>query len=131
MTTLRLKNINMMSREQFEDVSEPVQDELYAISGSGFGFPSSNYKDLELGASGTEYIAPANGYFQLVKATASTNQYISYTNNAKGYGLNAFCPSSGSTMRTLFPAKKNDPVTISYSASGTTNTFRFIYAEGE
>ena len=131
MTTLGLKNINLLSKGQYEDVSEPVQDELYAISGSGFGFPSSKYEDLELGATGTEYIAPANGYFNLIKISASTNQYISILNITKGYSSNSFCPTSGSTLRILFSAQKGDVIQINYSLSGATDTFRFIYAEGE
>ena len=131
METLRLKNINMLKREQFENLEELAGDELYAVTESGFGFPSIRFEDLELGASETEYTAPATGYFQLIKASASTNQYISIFNRTKGYSSNAFCPASGSTMRVLFPAQKGDIVQVSYSVSGATNTFRFIYAEGE
>ena len=120
-----------MSREQFEDVSEPSQDELYAISGSGFGFPSSKYEDLELGASGTTYTAPANGWFYLSKTTSSTNQYIHFGNETKDYTLNQFLPTSGNNCRLIFPVQKGDIVKTSYTAGGTTNAFRFIYAEGE
>ena len=131
METLRLKNINMLKREQFENLNELAEDELYAVTESGFGFPSIRFEDLELGASGTEYTAPATGYFQLIKASASTNQYIAILNNTKGCSSNTFCPSSGSTLRILFPAQKGDVIQINYSVSGATNTFRFIYAEGE
>ena len=131
METLRLKNINMLKKEQFENLEEVVGDELYAVSASGIGFPSSRYEDLELGATGTKYTAQANGYFQLIKASASTNQYISILNITKGYSSNAFCPASGNTMRILFSAQKGDIIQINYSVSGATDTFRFIYAEGE
>ena len=131
METLGLKNVNMLSKEQYEGISIPATDELYAISGSGFGFPSNNYEDLELGASGTTYTAPANGYFLLVKAAASTNQYITFMNSTRGYSLISYCPASSGTLRMIFPVQKGDKVPLNYNVSGATTSFRFIYAEGE
>ena len=125
-----LKNINLMSQDTFESI-EQVDDELYAVSGSGIGFPSSRYEDLTLGASGTKYTAPANGWFYLNKATGGTNQYIVIDNNTKGYGFMLPCYNSGVNLRDKLQVQKGDIVSVWYSASGTTNTFRFIYAEGE
>lgn len=130
-TTSGLKNVNLLTKEQYDTIAEPATDELYAISGSGFGFPSSNYDDLTLGASGTEYTAPANGWFYINKLTANTNQYIDINNNTKKYGIQEHAYVSGAGIKMITPVQKNDSVTISYSASGTTNQFRFIYAEGE
>lgn len=131
MTTLGLKNVNMLSKEQYDGVAEPVQDELYAISGSGFGFPSSNYEDLELGASGTTYTAPANGYFYIDKLTSSTTQYVSIRNMTKNFGNIISTYASGGTIRLLVQFEKGDVASVTYNAGGTTNAFKFIYAEGE
>lgn len=125
-----LKNINLMSQDIFESI-EQVDDELYAVSASGIGFPSSRYEDLTLGASGTQYTAPANGWFSISKNTAATNQYINFRNATKSYNL-LFQPNlSGGTINVIFPVQKGDIVQVNYSASGTTNQFRFIYAVGE
>ena len=121
----------MLSKEQFDTIAEPVKDELYAISGSGFGFPSSNYDDLELGASGTQYTAPANGWISLCKKTASANQYIILENSTKSHGVNSRPNVSGTVIYIALPVQKGDVVTITYDASGETKYFRFIYAEGE
>lgn len=125
-----LKNINLMSQGTFESI-EQADDELYAVSASGIGFPSSRYEDLTLGASDTQYTAPANGWFVLSKSTAATNQVLSIRNDTTGFSVNSYCPASGQVMRLHLPCKKNDVIAVGYTASGATNFFRFIYAEGE
>lgn len=129
--TLGLKNINMLTKEQYDGVAEPANDELYAISGSGFGFPGSNYEDLELGTSGTKYTAPANGYFYLQKVTSSTSQWVWVFNQTRGYSSCAQVYSSGNKAVASVQAQKGDIVLITYTAAGATDYFRFIYAEGE
>lgn len=131
MTTLGLKNVNMLTKEQYDTIAEPVKDELYAISGSGFGFPSSKYEDLELGASGTEYTAPANGWILLGKTSTASGQFVSIINNGTQFGANVFSTASGQTLRVPVQCKKGDKIMVAYSAAGTTAVFRFIYAEGE
>lgn len=131
MTTLGLKNVNMLTKEQYDGVPVPATDELYAISGAGFGFPSNRYDDLELGASGTTYTAPANGYFYVGKATAAVNQFLNFTNVTRNYEETIQPYVSGAIMRNFFPVQKGDICAINYNASGATNIFRFIYAEGE
>ena len=131
METLRLKNINMLKREQFENLEELAGDELYAVTESGFGFPSSRYEDLELGASGTQYTAPANGWFFLSKVCGITDGYIAFTNNTKGYEKISCISPSSYYARDIFPVQKEDIIQIDYNASGAIKYFRFIYAEGE
>lgn len=129
--TLGLKNVNLLSKEQYSEIAEPASDELYAISGSGFGFPSDRYIDLELGASGTTYTAPANGYFYTSKVTGGTNQYIGIYNQTVRTGTRATPNPSGAYTALWLPARKGDVVRVDYTASGSTLYFRFIYAEGE
>lgn len=126
--TLGLKNINMLSKEMYSGLSDVATDELYAISGSGFGFPSDRYDDLELGASGTEYTAPANGYFCIAK-NASSGQYIYFGVNT-GISVQYWASASG-YIQGFFPVMKGQNVELAYTASGTTAFFKFIYAEGE
>ena len=76
------KKLRFMLQDKFETITE-ADDELYAVNGSGIGFPSSRYEDLILGATGTKYTAPANGWFFISKKTASTNQYFQFQNQTK------------------------------------------------
>lgn len=103
---------------------------LKAMS-SGWAMPSSVYDNLTLGASGTDYQAPADGYFDVFKSTNANNQYFTLTNASAGQMTShAWCPSSGGGCACFMLAKKGDTVHVTYTAGGTLNYFRFIYAEG-
>lgn len=123
-----LKNVNLMSQGTFESI-EQADDELYAVSGSGIGFPSSRFDELTLGASGTEYTAPANGWFYLKKQSNGNNQNLSL--QAGTMQVDSYTPSSGGYCGLYIPVKKGIPCYVVYSLGGATTAFRFIYAEGE
>lgn len=126
--TLGLKNINMLSKEQFEGIEDIKTDELYAISGSGAGFPSSRYDELELGATGAEYTAPANGWFYLSKGNSGNDQYCNMNVTGK-ISLSNSVTTAG--WAGFVPVKKGDKMKITYNLGGAVYAFRFIYAEGE
>ena len=128
--TLKLKNVNMLSKEQYDGVAEPTNEELWAVSGLGVGLPSGKYIDLTLGASGTEYTAPANGWFFVAKTSTAGQQFLGVVVNGL-YGGWANCVSSQNTLNQLLPVSKDDVVKISYTAGGSVVYFRFIYAVGE
>lgn len=131
MTTLGLKNVNMLSKEQYDGVTVPANDELYAISGSGFGFPSGNYDVLSLGATGTKYTAPANGYIYLAKASSASSQYIKLFCETRGYSTSVYSSASGQTLRQMLLVEKGYVFQVDYTAAGNTIAFKFLYAEGE
>ena len=98
---------------------------------AGWGMPSNRYINLSVGASGTEYIAPADGYYS-ISITSATNgrTYINRVINSEAiYGC-FYTTKYGFTEATgMLPAKKNDVVNIGYD--GTVKFLRFIYAEGK
>ena len=94
---------------------------------SGLGMPSDRYIDLTLGASGSSYTAPANGYVQLAKS-GNINQYAQITN---GISILNTAPFNGGSVNIWLPIKKGDYFIVTYDLSGATNYFRFYYAEGE
>lgn len=98
---------------------------------AGFAFPSSTYENLTLGSTGSEYTAPANGWFVLYKTAASSSQQISL--EVQGNGIASKCIAGGNNQPLMIhvPVKKGDIMNVYYSASGTTNYFRFVYAKGE
>lgn len=98
---------------------------------AGASMPSETYIDLTLGASGTTYTAPANGYFSLDKTNGTSEQRaISIYNSTTGCGMRSFAPYSGSDTVVFAPCKKGDEVIIYYDCVGITNWLRFIYAQG-
>lgn len=92
--------------------------------------PSDKYIDLTLGASGTKYTAPANGWFVVRKRTAAANQGL-FFGISNGVQFENYNPVSGAIIGLAVPAKRGDVLNTSYSASGATEMFRFIYAEGD
>ena len=98
---------------------------------SGWSMPSSRYINLTLGASGTTYKAPANGWVILNKAATGIGQEIRLINQLNqlcGYAISA---SNNASLDTKIPCRKGDNILVYYSASGSLANFRFIYAEGE
>ena len=96
---------------------------------SGLGMPSSRYIDLTLGASGSTYTAPANGWFVISKVATGVQDVVIDLNGVRLTTSNA--PTTGWTCSAFVPCKKNDTINVFYSAGGALNYFRFIYAEGE
>ena len=93
---------------------------------SGLSMPSNKYIDLTLGASGSTYTAPANGWVYLCSASSWC---------AVGLSTGSLMSSSSPEIpgwgggRVFLPVKKGTIFAIEYS--GTIAFFRFIYAEGE
>ena len=100
---------------------------------SGWGMPSSKYIDLTLGATGTQYTAPANGWV-IVELNSKKLAELS---------INAYCGSSYISYTTFNPWDTNYPLRVSapvtkgsnfqvwYTNLVTKNRFQFIYAQGE
>ena len=98
---------------------------------SGMSMPSNKYIDLTLGASGSTYTAPANGWLILNKIATSVGQEIRLTNQSnqlRGYAIAAI---TSAALDTMIPCRKGDTIYIYYSAAGSVEDFRFVYAEGE
>ena len=100
---------------------------------SGLPMPSNRYTDLTLGASGSTYTAPANGWFGLSKNSGGSGKYIGIWtggNYSNAIGMTSFATASQG-LSVYCPCRKGDSVQVDYNATGTTGMFRFIYAEGE
>lgn len=100
---------------------------------SGWSMPSNRYVNLTLGASGTTYTAPANGWFGLNKNSGGSGKFIGIWtggNYSNAIGMTSFATASQG-LSICCPCRKGNSVQIDYSATGTTGLFRFYYAEGE
>lgn len=89
---------------------------------AGMGMPSNKYLDLTLGASGSTYTAPANGWFCLIGPTEASG-YIG--NDISGITTSG-TPVYGLNVR--FQVRKGETVTILYTSA---TILRFIYAQGD
>ena len=114
METLGLKNINMLTKERFDGITELAADELYAVSSSGFGKPSSKYIDLTLGASGTEYTAPADGFVAVGGHATATGGYAELYYSWLDFTFHS--AANTGYGRGFIPVKKGGLFSIMYSA---------------
>ena len=97
---------------------------------SGLSMPSNRYIDLTLGASGTEYTAPANGWVVVRKVGAAESKYIEIVNVTSDIITSDEATTKQTGLQLYIPVKKDDVFKVNYNATGATNAFRFIYAEG-
>ena len=106
---------------------------------SGLGMPSNRYIDLTLGASGSTYTAPANGYFCFNGKDSGNTGTANFVmrNQTRYFGVAVTNTNSTRTPAwtgCILPAKKGDIVSYYYGgtlAFNNTNwSLRFYYAEG-
>lgn len=92
---------------------------------SGWGMPSNKYIDLTLGASGSRYTAPANGYFQLAVLDGTSIQFYNKTKESFWKAS----VSGGSAFAESIECQAGDIIQCYYKYT-TFRWFRFYYAEG-
>lgn len=99
------------------------------LSGS-WSAPSTNYIDLTLGASGTTYTAPADGYYTIDKKAGASGAFLDLDNTTSHHiRITAQATDAANWQRVFVPARKGDIVQVFYNSTGETNHFRFIYAQ--
>ena len=95
--------------------------------------PSDKFIDLELGASGTTYVAPADGYYRLTMKQTAPEQYAylaSYTDSDEPILSTTSKTATGTdSLSTWIPVHKGHKVKAVYNASDK-RVFKFIYAIG-
>lgn len=90
--------------------------------------PSAKYIDLELLEAGSGYVAPANGWYNLRKASTEANQYLFMSTGQRVEQIRS-SGTSGSIALQLF-VTRGTRVIVDYSLLGETNLFKFTYARG-
>ena len=123
-----VQNANLIDAGRIGEILPTKTDMQQAAKAS---MPSDRYIDLTLGASGSTYTAPANGYFQLNKQTTGNNQFIYFQDDSISmlYTLASISYTGG--LWCHCQVAKGRKIKVYYSAAGKTDLFRFIYAEGE
>lgn len=89
---------------------------------------TTKHVDLTLLASGSSYTAPADGWVLFNKNSGVNNEYLVLENSL----LVAICwiPTAANGGALFLPVQQGEEFKVSYSASGATNKFRFVYAKG-
>ncbi|MDR1414144.1 MAG: hypothetical protein LBI56_04415 [Puniceicoccales bacterium] len=101
--------------------------------GSDGWLPSANSENLSLGASGSVFTSPADGWINIEGISSNANGIIVINVNNGQYSDNSYSYSSGREHHLLCPVSKNDTFTVTYSGFSSTGGIisgRFIYAKG-
>lgn len=89
--------------------------------------PSSRYTDLTLGNDNDPLTAPADGYYMLSKTSGATGERVGFQGRVDSF---VYSSDSGQGLAVYIPVRKGDTVSVRFTATGATNRFRFIYANG-
>ena len=90
---------------------------------ANMAMPSDTYDNLTVGASGSSYVAPADGYF-VVAITDSGYAELTTTSTSSTASF------VGGWARAFIPVKKGKVMTLYYGNVRTWKIFRFYYAQG-
>lgn len=105
-------------------IGEQLATKTDMLQASGAGMPSNRYIDLELGATGTTYTAPADGW---VLFTVQGQGFCSLEQGSISV-YNSFTEADGNYYSVLLPVRKG---TFKAYYNGVKKiTFKFIYAVG-
>lgn len=93
--------------------------------------PSGKYIDLSLKASEDPngYIAPADGWF-VVNKNGNAGQYLSLTGTTSQLQYMIYEARDNGSITLSLRVAKGEKAIIGYTLTGTTNRFRFVYAQG-
>ena len=92
--------------------------------------PSDRYVSLSVQASGTQYTAPANGWFQ-ISGKATQNGGFVILDNPQKFVSYMSTNSVGNYDRGFIPASKGNKITLLYgNYEVESEFFKFVYDEG-
>lgn len=98
---------------------------------SGLGMPSNRYETLTVGASGSLYTAPANGWFN-VSCPLNNGGVLRITNSNTMQQTFIMAASNGSNINFSIPVIKNNIINLFYNNTyqGNKPVLTFFYSEG-
>ena len=95
----------------------------------GLGKPGGRYVNLTLGASGSSYTAPANGWAAWGGQFSTAAGNLSIGNNS--FYSQGTATSGAQYIGVYIPVRKGENFYVDYAQVSATVLFRFIYDEGE
>lgn len=121
-----IKNSKIFSIQPVEPVSVLGRENKHEIL--NWNAPSPVYEDLTLGASGSKYYMPANGYLQAACTGTMGSTFFELTSPE----ISATASYNGGWGRCSIPVRAEQEITVFYGGTNfTSRLFRFTYAEGE
>lgn len=91
--------------------------------------PGNKYDTITLGASGSTYTAPDNGYLNFRIAATAANQYLTLT-SSKGWILTGAAVATAYDVSFMQYISKGEVITYTYTLAGTKNC-KFFYTQAK
>lgn len=116
----------------FKPLGVPTINSYQRAELARMGMPGDKYIDLTAGASGTTYVAPANGWFSAMNGNGK-NGFCSLVNQTKKIGDTGPAAQGITDGISFVPVITGDAVVLRYSGKFNElneGWFRFIYANG-
>ena len=113
---------DMRTKQPFHAVDYSDSDYI-----ANCAMPSGRYTDLTLGNDNDPLTAPADGYYMLSKTSGATGERVGFQGRVDSF---VYSSDSGQGLVVYIPVRKGDTVSVRFTATGATNRFRFIYANG-
>lgn len=124
-----VQNANLIDAGRIGEALTLKTDKVQAANSS---MPSNKYIDLTVGATGSTYTAPANGWFSLLRLVSTAAISIILTTNKKMYSRSVSTTTGTQTLKASIPVAKGDTLTVEWNGNSIgTYEFYFVYAEGE
>lgn len=130
--SLYFKLSNALQNQQVIDCAEVLNElkqKTNPSQAAHASMPSDRYIDLTVGASGTKYTAPADGYANLSKSSEAGISYFFLNNSTTKIAISEHLPAVGCNGSIWIPVSKDDIFTISYNGTAP-SSLKFIYAKG-
>ena len=121
------------SASQLTSQPNPSGTQLHMIPAGGVSLPSGRYIDFTAPAHYGSYSAPADGWIVFEKTSSNSDQYMRLTNSsnsAKNAVSYARATASSQMLGVTIPVCSGDSVLFQYTTGGSTDTCRFVYANG-
>lgn len=123
------------SLTNFADVDFSNVTDTANIKMAHNAMPSNTYDNLILGASGTSYTAPADGYVVVYKFSTAKEQYFNLQTGGNTDATvkiqdSKMSPATSTLLTCTIPVTKGEKFYTVYTAAGQLMFFRFYYATG-
>ncbi len=118
--TANLLDENKFNVDNYKNIVS-VQDSYVTSCAS----PTDGLVNLTIGATGSTYTAPFDGWFMFAAKATATGQFIRAV-STKGLGVTSYITVANETGRIILPVQKGDVVTIGYTATKNGGTMRWI-----
>lgn len=121
-----LQNVDLINIARMQ---EQLVDKTSAEQAAHAVVASDKVENLTLAASTDSFIAPSEGWVCFSKAATATNQYVEIAVIGKGSNT-LHSSANGQILKIKTYIGKGDKFIIGYTAAGTLEYLKFIYAEG-